>query len=108
MDTSQRAVPSNSHPVRNLFFLGLAFLIGIGCCRSFRFSSAGLNYAFATVALCIPFIALRPLWKVSRIARVFGYVLVTPLLLLCVLMLVMMTTCDFDLTPTAKRIAFQN
>jgi len=102
MDSGQPAAPSNSHPVRNLLFLGLAFLLGIGCCRWFRFSSAELNYAFAMGVLCIPFIALRPLWQFSRIARVFGYVLISPLLLLSVLMLVTMATCDFDLHPYGK------
>jgi len=102
MVSGQPAVPTNSHPVRNLLFLGLAFLLGIGCFRWFRFSSAGLNYAFTAGVLCIPFIALRQLRQFSRVAKAFGYVLISPLLLLCVLMLVMMATCDFDLHPYGK------
>src|SRR5437868_15351753 len=99
----QREAQSSPHPIRNLLLLGIAFVLGIGCTRWFRFSSAALNYAFGFCVLCVPFLALRPLLQLRRISKVFGFVLMSPLLLLCILMALMMATCDFDLHPYSKR-----
>jgi hypothetical protein len=103
----QRAPQSSAHPIRNLLWLAFAFVLGIGCTRWFRFSNAGLNYAFGFCVLCVPFLALRPLLQLPRISKVFGIVLISPLLILCVLMTLMMATCDFDLHPYSKGSCLQ-
>lgn len=103
----QRAAQSGAHPIRNLLLLGIAFVLGLGCTRWFRFSSAALNYAFGFSLLCVPFLALRPLLQLPRISKVFGFVLISPLWILCVLMTLMMATCDFDLHPYSKGSCLQ-
>jgi len=96
-----------AHPFRNLLLLAIVFVLGIGCTRWFRFSSAALNYIFGFCVLCVPFLALRPLLQLPRISKVFGFVLISPLLMLCILMALMMTTCGFDLHPYAKGSCLQ-
>jgi hypothetical protein len=103
----QSAAQTSENPIRNLVFLGIAFILGIGCTRWFRFSSAALNYTFGFCLLCVPFLALRPLQQLPRISRVVGFVLISPLLILCILMTLMMATCDFDLHPYSKGSCLQ-
>jgi len=104
---NQPAAQTIAHPTRNLLLLAVAFVLGIGCTRWFRFSSAALNYAFGFCILCVPFLALRPLRQLPRISKVFGFVLISPLLILCILMALMMATCDFDLHPYTKGSCLQ-
>jgi hypothetical protein len=103
----QLTAQSSAHPIRNLLLFAIAFVLGIGCTHWFRFSSAALNYAFGFGVLCLPFLALRPLLQLPRISRVFGFVLISPLLILCILMALMMSTCDFDLHPYSKGSCLQ-
>jgi hypothetical protein len=103
----QRAAQSGAHPIRNLLLLAISFVLGIGCTRWFIFSSAALNYAFGFCVLCVPFLALHPLLQLPRISRVFGFVLISPLLILCALLTLMMATCDFDLHPYSKGSCLQ-
>ncbi len=104
---NQPATQASSHPIRNLLLLAIAFVLGIGCTRWFRFSAAALNYIFGFCILCLPFLALVPLQRLPRISKVCGFVLISPLLILCILMILMMATCDFDLHPYAKGSCLQ-
>jgi hypothetical protein len=101
------AAQTTPHPIRSLLSLAIAFVLGIGCTHWFRFASAGLNYAFGFLILCVPFIALRPILGFSRISRAFGFVLISPLLIVCILMALAMATCDFDLHPYTKGSCLQ-
>src|SRR5437879_1858154 len=61
-----------------------------------------LNYLFGWGVACLPFFALRPLSQLPRIPKVLGFVLVSPLLLVCLLMIAVSVACDFDLHPYSK------
>lgn len=98
---------SKSHPIRNLLILTLAFVGGLECFQLFRFTLPVLNYAFRWAVLCIPFVSLRPVAQLSRIPKVIGFVLVSPLLLFSLLMILASVSCDFDLRPYSKNSCLQ-
>lgn len=103
----QPARQTGAHQIRSLLLLAITFVLGIGCTHWFRFSSAALNHAFGFCILCVPFLALGPLLQLPRISKVFGFVLISPLLIVCILMALMMATCDFDLHPYTKGSCLQ-
>jgi len=71
----------------------LVFLVGIGCTQVFRFTVPLLNYIFVAALLCFPFTAIRPLSQLSRWPRLAGFILLVPLLLMCVLLMVISLSC---------------
>jgi hypothetical protein len=80
-------------PLRLLAVLVLVFLVGIGCTRVFQFTLPLLNYMFVAALLCFPFTAIRPLSQLSRWPRLAGFILLVPLLLICVLLMVISLSC---------------
>jgi hypothetical protein len=100
MDLSQRESESKSQAFRHLLLLGVFLAVGFGCSRSFRFTIPLLNYIFGVAVLCIPFLAVRPLWHLPRIPKLLGFILVSPLLLVSLLMIVGLVACD--LNPSNK------
>ncbi|MGA8273940.1 MAG: hypothetical protein WB919_20420 [Candidatus Sulfotelmatobacter sp.] len=102
MSASQIAGQTKTHPGRSLILLGCAFLLAYGCIRIFSSSNTAFNHFFVLGWLSIPFIALRPLSQLPRLSKWIGFVLVTPLLLLCLVMCLITVTCDFYLHPYGK------
>lgn len=103
----QPEAQNSAHPIRDLLLLAIAFVFAIGCTRWLRFSSAALNYTFGFCILCVPFLALRPILQLPRISKLFGFVLISPLLVLCILTALLMLAWDFDLHPYAKGSCLQ-
>jgi hypothetical protein len=105
MDRS--ASQSVAHPIRSLLLLASTFALGFGCTQWFRFSSAASSYTFGFCLLCVPFLALGPLLQLPRISKVIGFVVISPLLVLCLLTVLVAATCDFDLHPYSKGSCLQ-
>ena len=59
----------------------------------FQFTMPLLNYIFVAALLCFPFTAIRPLSQLSRWPRLAGFILLVPLLLICVLLMVISLSC---------------
>lgn len=107
-DPDSPVKPPSSRAIRHLFYLGIALVLGFACCEFFRFTVAALNYVFGASVLCIPFAALRPVSRLSRIPKVIGFVLISPVLLLSLLMMLFSVSCDFDLHPYTGNSCLQD
>lgn len=88
---------SADHTVRSVLqLLLIAALIGIAytCSHCLRFTSEWLNFIFACVFYAIPFLAIRPVLRLRRNAKVWGLFLLFPLLSLSSLLLLFTIGCD--------------
>jgi hypothetical protein len=102
MISTQEPVFKKPSPVRLLIFLAVAFLFGFECSRHLRFTFTLLSYVFGWGLLCIPFFALRPLSQLPKVSKIVGYVLISPILFLSLLMILSSVACDLDLHPYCK------
>jgi len=57
-------------------------VIGYTCTRTLRFTVDVLNLIFHCVVYTIPFLAIRPVLRLHRRPRIWGLILLSPLLLL--------------------------
>ncbi len=79
-----------------LQLLLIAALMGIGytCIQTLRFTSEWLNFIFVCLFFATPFLAIRPVLRLRKWARVLGLVLLFPLVSLSSLMLLFTVGCD--------------
>lgn len=96
MSFNQQRTEGNSRAALHLFLLSLVFVVGFACFRMFRFTSPSLNYTFGLGVLCTSFLALRSLSQLRKIPKVIGFILVSPLLLLSLLMILAAVACDLN------------
>lgn len=88
---------STNHTRRSIIqLLLIATLMGIGytCRHILRFSSEWLNFIFVCVSYTIPFFTIRPVLRLRKNAKVWGLILLFPLLSLSSCMLVFTVGCD--------------
>jgi hypothetical protein len=75
-------------PLRQLLVVAAIIVFGYACIQTLRFTVGSLNSIFVCVWLLVPFLAIRPVFRLRRWPRICGLVLLTPLLLLSSLLLV--------------------
>jgi hypothetical protein len=103
MNFNPQETKPKSNAIRHLLLLGMLFVVGLGCCRVFRFTLPLLNHVFVVGVLCIPILALRNLSQLSRIPKVIGFVFLIPLALFSLLMiLVAMGSVACEMHPLNK------
>jgi hypothetical protein len=68
--------------VRQLLLVAGILIIGYTCIQTLRFTVGVLNLIFVCAWLVVPFLAIRPLLHLRRQPRIWGLILLTPLLLL--------------------------
>jgi len=67
--------------LRRLLLPILSFAIGIAFTQFLQFTTPLLNYLFVAAILPLPFLAIRPLLRFSRMGKVIGSVFLIPVLL---------------------------
>ena len=74
----------------------IAVLIGIGyaCICTLRLTVDALNFFFVCAFYLIPFLAIRPVRYLPPRPRLFGWILLTPLLLLSSFLLLGLVACE--------------
>lgn len=80
-------------PVRRIFLLSALFILGYICTRIFEFSQPLLNYLFVLLVMSLPFFAIYPIRRLSKLAKIAGYVIVSPLLLIEIFLLLGFVAC---------------
>jgi len=85
-------------PLRRLLLLGIAFVFGIVWTTSCRFTQPLLNGAVFCAILFLPFLAIRPLLKFPPIPKVFGLVLLSPILLLSLFLILYSVACETSIS----------
>jgi len=68
--------------VLQLLVLAVLLVIGYTCIHTLRFTNGALNFIFACAFFIIPFLAIRPVLRLRRRPRIWGLILLSPLLLL--------------------------
>jgi hypothetical protein len=68
--------------LRQLLVIAALMVIGYTCVRTLRFTVDILNFIFVCAFYVIPFLAIRPVLRLHQRPRIWGLVLLTPLLLL--------------------------
>jgi hypothetical protein len=68
--------------LRQLLVIAALMVIGYTCIRTLRFTVDILNFIFVCAFYVIPFLAIRPVLRLHQRPRIWGLVLLTPLLLL--------------------------
>ena len=101
-------VRGNGHPVLQLLFLFGLFLLGFGCFRYLRFTIQWLNYLFAFGVLCLPFATLRSIARLPKIPKVFGFIIISPILLVSLSLIAISVACDIELHPYTKDSCLQD
>lgn len=86
--------PHSYNPAQRLVLLVFLLAIGYFCIRTLRFTSNGLNVAFVGVFLLLPFLAIKPVLRLRRGPKIATSIVLGPLLMLSLIALLFMTTCD--------------
>jgi hypothetical protein len=68
--------------VRQLLLIAALIGIGYACIRTLSFTVDSLNFVFVCALFATPFLAIRPVLRLPRKARIWGLVLLSPVLLL--------------------------
>lgn len=76
-----------AHSVRQLLVIAVLLVIGYCCHRMFQFTVDSLNFIFACVFYAIPLLAIRPVLRLHQRPRIWGLILLTPLLLFSLFLL---------------------
>jgi len=79
MTESTKAV---GRSIQQLLVIAALMVIGYTCTRTLRFTVDVLNLIFHCVVYTIPFLAIRPVLRLHRRPRIWGLILLSPLLLL--------------------------
>jgi hypothetical protein len=78
--------------VRQILVVAVLMTVGYVCIRTLRFTHGGLNFVFVCAFLITPSLAIRPVLRLRRLPKIFGIILLTPLLLLSLLLLLFTVT----------------
>lgn len=100
MTDSTKAVGKS---VRQLLAIAALMVIGYICIRTLRFTVDVLNLIFHCVVYAIPLLAIRPVTRLHRRPRIWGLILLSPLLLLSSLYLLGTIVFDGFLGPSELR-----
>jgi hypothetical protein len=73
--------------VRQLMVIAALMVIGYVCIRTLSTTVATLNFTFVSAFYAVPFLAVRPVLRLRRKPRMWGLILLTPLLLLSLFLL---------------------
>jgi hypothetical protein len=84
--TDQRNELSKS--VRQLLVIAALVVISYLCARSLRFTFEPINFILGYAWLALPFLAIRPVIRLRGAPRVWGLIVLSPLLFLSSLLLV--------------------
>jgi hypothetical protein len=68
--------------VLQLLVLATLMVFGYTCIHTLRFTVGAFNFIFECAFYIIPFFAIWPVWRLHRRPRIWGLILLTPLLLL--------------------------
>jgi hypothetical protein len=104
MTDSTKAVGKS---VRQLLVIAALMVIGYICTRTLRFTVDVLNLIFHCVVYAIPLLAIRPVLRLHRRPRIWGLILLSPLLLLSSLYLLGTVVFDGLLGPSELREPLQ-
>src|ERR1035438_10027149 len=80
--------------VLQLLVLAALLVIGYTVVHALRFTVGALNFIFECAYYIIPLLAIRPVLRLRRRPKIFGLILLTPLLLLSLFLL--LGTVVFD------------
>ena len=89
--------------VRQLVVFAALMAIGYVCVQTLRFSIGFLNFVFVCAWLLLPFLAIRPVFRLRPRPKFWGLVLMAPLLLLSSILLLGKVVFD-GLLGGAERI----
>jgi hypothetical protein len=87
MDEVNKSTEKTAQSVRELLAIAAVLVIGYCCRQMLRFTVDALNSILACVFYAIPFLAIRPIVRLRQRPRIWGWVLLSPLLLLSSLFL---------------------
>ena len=99
MTDSKKAVGKS---VRQLLVIAALMVIGYICIRALRITVDVLNLICHCVVYAIPLLAIRPVLRLHRRPRIWGLVLLSPLLLLSSLYLLGAVVFDGLLGPSER------
>jgi len=94
-----------SRALRQLLLVAALIALGYVCIRTLRFTSDGLNVAFVCAFLLIPFLAIRPVLRFRRWAKVLTTVLLAPFWALSLFLLLFTATCDIPAVVTHRELS---
>ena len=104
MTDSTKAVGKS---VRQLLVIAALMVIGYICTRTLRFTVDVLNLIFHCVVYAIPLLAIRPVLRLHRRPRIWGLILLSPLLLLSAFLLLFTIVFEGLLGPSERREPLQ-
>jgi hypothetical protein len=88
--------------VRQLLVIAALMVIGYTCIRTLSFTIEALNFLFVYAFYLIPLLAIRPVLRLHRQPRIWGLILLTPLLLLTSFLLLFTVVFDGLLGPSER------
>lgn len=89
------SVPSNRNSNRvHLVFLAVLMIFMYLCMRTLCFTNTGLNLAFGSLFLLLPFFAIKPALGLPRGAKIVMFTLLLPLVAFSSMGLLSMVACD--------------
>ena len=80
--------------VLQLLVLVALLVIGYTCIRTLSFTREFFNFLFVCAFFVIPFLAIRPVLRLRRRPRIWGLILLSPLLLLSSFLLLFNVACE--------------
>jgi hypothetical protein len=93
--------------VRQLVVIAALMVIGYTCTRTLRFTVSVLNLILHCAVYAIPLLALRPVLRLQRRPRIWGLILLSPLLLYSAFLLLGTVILDGLLGPSEFREPLQ-
>jgi hypothetical protein len=92
-------------PARRLVLLTALMAFMYLCMCTLRFTLAGLNLAFVSLFILLPFFAVKPALRLPRWAKIVTFILLWPMLTLSAILLLGMAACDIPAAVNHRQLS---
>ncbi|MGD0859794.1 MAG: hypothetical protein ABR912_10775 [Terracidiphilus sp.] len=92
----EMAAPPKQAPrsIWQLLVVAALIVVGYTCIQTLRFTVEAFNFIFVCAFYLVPFLAIRPVLRMHQRPRIWGLILMTPLLLLSSSLLLFTVACE--------------